>query len=100
MSGNVAEWTCSMRDPNPESSFGRCDSIFETRRRAYRNGSYSDDPSALKSAYRDWNVAMRRTDYIGFRLVRECRQCRVRERQDALGRVASTLEEEGSEHEE
>jgi formylglycine-generating enzyme required for sulfatase activity len=73
--GNVGEWTCSMRDPDPEHSFERCDSIYETRRRAYRNGAWSDTPDRLTVAFRDWNVAMRRTDDVGFRLVRECAEC-------------------------
>jgi formylglycine-generating enzyme required for sulfatase activity len=73
--GNVGEWTCSMRDPDPEDSFERCDSIYETRRRAYRNGAWSDTPDRLTVAFRDWNVAMRRTDDVGFRLVRECAEC-------------------------
>ncbi len=75
--GNVAEWTCSMRDPDPEHSFERCDSIYETRRRAYRNGSWSDEPDRLHLPFRDWNAAMRRTDFVGFRLVRECSACRT-----------------------
>ncbi len=73
--GNVGEWTCSMRDPDPAFSFTRCDSIFETRRRAYRNGGWSDEPDRLALSFRDWNVAMRRTDDVGFRLVRECGEC-------------------------
>jgi formylglycine-generating enzyme required for sulfatase activity len=92
MVGNVAEWTCSMRDPDPERSFERCDSIFETRRRAYRNGSYSDGADAVRVAYRDWNVAMRRTDFIGFRLVRECRECRTPASPGQMERMASQLE--------
>jgi formylglycine-generating enzyme required for sulfatase activity len=74
--GNVGEWTCSMRDPDPAHSFERCDSIFETRRRAYRNGGWSDDADRLTTAFRDWNVAMRRVDDVGFRLVRECSECK------------------------
>jgi formylglycine-generating enzyme required for sulfatase activity len=74
--GNVAEWTCSMRDPDPAHSFARCDSIYETRRRAYRNGAWSDDPDRLGTAFRDWNVAIRRTDDVGFRLLVECHDCR------------------------
>jgi formylglycine-generating enzyme required for sulfatase activity/cytochrome c553 len=74
--GNVGEWTCSMRDPDPAHSFKRCDSIFETRRRAYRNGGWDDDAERLATAFRDWNVAMRRVDDVGFRLVRECSECK------------------------
>jgi formylglycine-generating enzyme required for sulfatase activity len=94
--GNVAEWTCSMRDPDPQNSFERCDSIFETRRRAFRNGSYSDEADSVRVAYRDWNVAMRRTDFIGFRLVRECRQCLPEQGPAGLGRVAGELGEGGA----
>lgn len=75
MIGNVAEWTCSMRDPDPTVSFTGCDSIYETRRRAYRNGAWSDPPELLEPGSRDWNAAMRRTDDVGFRLVRECPEC-------------------------
>ncbi len=74
--GNVAEWTCSMRDPDPVHSFERCDSIYETRRRAYRNGSWSDGQDRLSLSFRDWNAAMRKTDFVGFRLVRECHECK------------------------
>lgn len=71
VAGNVGEWTCSMRDPDPAHSFARCDSIYKTRRRAYRNGGWSDGSESLKTSSRDWNVAMRRSDDVGFRLVRE-----------------------------
>jgi formylglycine-generating enzyme required for sulfatase activity len=79
--GNVGEWTCSMRDPDPAHSFERCDSIYKTRRRAYRNGGWSDGPESLGLSSRDWNVAMRRSDDVGFRLVRECIECRAGFRQ-------------------
>jgi formylglycine-generating enzyme required for sulfatase activity len=85
--GNVGEWTCSMRDPDPASSFERCDSIYETRRRAYRNGAWSDDEERLGVSFRDWNVAVRRTDDVGFRLVRECGECKsdgLRQRRGTL----------------
>jgi len=75
MIGNVAEWTCSMRDPDPSTSYTQCDGIYETRRRAYRNGGWSDRPERLAVAFRDWNAAFRRTDDVGFRLVRECPEC-------------------------
>jgi formylglycine-generating enzyme required for sulfatase activity len=75
--GNVGEWTCSMRDPDPSRSFESCDSLFETRRRVYRNGGWSDSPERLGTAFRDWNAAFRRTDDVGFRLVRECGGCRA-----------------------
>lgn len=73
--GNVAEWTCSMRDPDPMVSFTACDSIYETRRRIYRNGGWSDPPARLRADARDWNAAMRRTDDVGFRLVPGCADC-------------------------
>jgi len=75
--GNVGEWTCSMRDPDPTHSFERCDSIYQTRRRAYRNGGWSDAPGTVALSSRDWNAAMRRTDFVGFRLVRECNECKA-----------------------
>jgi len=86
--GNVGEWTCSMRDPDPAHSFVRCDSIYKTRRRAYRNGGWSDGPESLTMSSRDWNVAMRRTDDVGFRLVRECVECRADFRRSTAERVA------------
>lgn len=75
MIGNVGEWTCSMRDPDPASSYTQCDGIYETRRRVYRNGGWSDRPERLGLAFRDWNAAFRRTDDVGFRLLRECPEC-------------------------
>ena len=75
MVGNVGEWTCSMRDPDPRRSYGQCDGIYETRRRVYRNGGWSDRPERLALSFRDWNAAIRRTDDVGFRLVRECPEC-------------------------
>jgi hypothetical protein len=57
MAGNVGEWTCSMRDPDPANSFKRCDSIYKTRRRVYRNGGWSDGPKSITASSRDWNVA-------------------------------------------
>lgn len=75
MIGNVGEWTCSMRDPDPSTSYAQCDGIYETRRRAYRNGGWSDGPERLAVAFRDWNAAFRRTDDVGFRLLRECPEC-------------------------
>jgi formylglycine-generating enzyme required for sulfatase activity len=90
--GNVGEWTCSMRDPDPAHSFERCDSIYKTRRRAYRNGGWSDGAESLATSARDWNVAMRRSDDVGFRLVRECAECRADFRPSAEERVAEQRE--------
>jgi len=75
MIGNVGEWTCSMRNPDPANSYNQCDGIYETRRRVYRNGGWSDRPERLAVAFTDWNAAFRRTDDVGFRLVRECPEC-------------------------
>jgi len=88
MVGNVGEWTCSMRDPDPAQSFERCDSIYKTRRRAYRNGGWSDEPVRLGAAFRDWNAAMRKTDFVGFRLVRECSDCGIELAAPGDGRLA------------
>jgi formylglycine-generating enzyme required for sulfatase activity len=85
--GNVGEWTCSMRDPDPMHSYERCDSIYKTRRRAYRNGGWSDGPESLATSSRDWNVAMRRSDDVGFRLVRECVECESGEMQTRQAKV-------------
>jgi formylglycine-generating enzyme required for sulfatase activity len=76
VAGNVGEWTCSMRDPDPAFSFERCDSIYKTRRRVFKNGGWSDGPESLAMSFRDWNVAMRRSDDVGFRLLRECTACK------------------------
>jgi formylglycine-generating enzyme required for sulfatase activity len=74
--GNVGEWTCSVRDPDPARSYESCDGPYESRRRVYRNGGWSDAPDRLGASFRDWNAGMRRTDFVGFRLVRECPECR------------------------
>jgi len=87
VAGNVGEWTCSMRDPDPAHSFRRCDSIYKTHRRAYRNGGWSDDPKSLGLSSRDWNVAMRRSDDVGFRLLHECQACKARPVQGQHDRV-------------
>jgi len=72
MTGNVAEWTCSIRAPDPETwSAQVCDGRYESRRRVLRNGAWSDPPSRLVAGWRDWNAAVRRTEEMGFRLVRE-----------------------------
>lgn len=72
MTGNVAEWTCSIRAPNPETwAPQRCDGRYESRRRVLRNGAWSDAPSRLVLGWRDWNAAVRRTEEMGFRLLRE-----------------------------
>ncbi len=86
--GNVGEWTCSMRDPDPMHSFERCDSPYESRRRVYRNGGWSDDPDRLGMAFRDWNAAFRKTDDVGFRLVRECPGCALTAGDGSGGRIA------------
>jgi formylglycine-generating enzyme required for sulfatase activity len=93
VAGNVGEWTCSMRDPDPTHSFERCDSIYKTRRRAYRNGGWSDGPESLAISSRDWNVAMRRSDDVGFRLVRECVECRADFQRSTGERVADQREQ-------
>lgn len=75
MIGNVAEWTCSIRDPDPVQSFENCDSPYASRRRVYRNGGWSDGPDRLAANFRDWNAGIRKTDFVGFRLLRECSEC-------------------------
>lgn len=75
MIGNVAEWTCSIRDPDPAQSFENCDSPYASRRRVYRNGGWSDGPERLGANFRDWNAGIRKTDFVGFRLLRECSEC-------------------------
>lgn len=91
--GNVGEWTCSVRDPDPTRSYETCDGPYESRRRVYRNGGWSDAPDRLGTSFRDWNAGMRRTDYVGFRLVRECPEC-VRQAEVAgVGRLAGGDEE-------
>jgi hypothetical protein len=77
-----------MRDPDPMHSFERCDSPYESRRRVYRNGGWSDDPDRLGMAFRDWNAAFRKTDDVGFRLVRECTGCELTAGEAAAGQIA------------
>jgi formylglycine-generating enzyme required for sulfatase activity len=86
--GNVGEWTCSMRNPVPSRSFETCDSPYESRRRIYRNGGWSDEPSRLEARFRDWNAAVRRTDFVGFRLVRECPECNGQPPETGAGKLA------------
>ncbi len=87
VAGNVGEWTCFMRDSEPDQSFVHCDSIYKTRRRAFRNGGWSDGPESVEISSRVWNVAMRRSDDVGFRLVRECVECKAGFRRAAQKRI-------------
>ncbi len=50
-------------------------STSESRRRVYRNGAWGVEPDRLDSNFRDWNAGIRQTDFVGFRLVRECDGC-------------------------
>lgn len=95
MIGNVAEWTCSMRDPNPAHSFENCDSPYESRRRVYRNGAWSDEPDRLDTNFRDWNAGIRKTDFVGFRLVRECDDCGSARAMKVTSQPTSTAAEDG-----
>ncbi|MGB9365227.1 MAG: SUMF1/EgtB/PvdO family nonheme iron enzyme [Xanthobacteraceae bacterium] len=71
--GNVAEWVEDCWQENlvglPPDGTARTDG--DCLRRVVRGGSWSDDPKALRSAARSWQVPEERRAQIGFRVARE-----------------------------
>jgi len=71
--GNVAEWVDDCWQENllglPPDGAARTDG--DCQRRVVRGGSWSDDPKALRSAARSWQVPEERRAQIGFRVARE-----------------------------
>ena len=71
MVGNVWEWTCTGFIKGVRGDLLGCDDRYESRRRLYKGGSWSDRARDVRTAHRDWNAPIRRTDEVGFRLVME-----------------------------
>ena len=72
MHGNVWEWTqdCwndSYQDAPSDGSAWLSDDCYQ---RVLRGGSWLYNPYFLRSAYRDWNYAGDRNNFVGFRLAR------------------------------
>jgi formylglycine-generating enzyme required for sulfatase activity len=74
MHGNVREWVEDIWHPSyigaPVDGSARVDGRHIDRR-VLRGGSWFDDPSALRSAYRSWFPTYARLEYIGFRVARD-----------------------------
>jgi formylglycine-generating enzyme required for sulfatase activity len=66
MAGNVAEWVSSVYARYP---YTELTSILGAR--VVRGGSWSDDPSTLRSSNRSFNFTATRNMQIGFRCVRD-----------------------------
>ncbi|RME35635.1 MAG: hypothetical protein D6786_01380 [Gammaproteobacteria bacterium] len=70
MLGNVQEWSCSPWAERPGPAARRCAREDEPRR-VRLGGSWSDPPATVRLDHRDWSRPATRTDYLGFRFVRE-----------------------------
>ncbi len=68
MHGNVWEWTCSIYNNPYNGSEITCDMTNEGLR-VLRGGSWSDNPSGMRSASRDGFNLDNRYDDVGFRLI-------------------------------
>jgi formylglycine-generating enzyme required for sulfatase activity len=78
MAGNVWEWTASLwgslqegnyRYPYDLSDGREASDAPESVMRIVRGGSFRDDPSRMRCAYRDWRYPFYRSEAIGFRVV-------------------------------
>jgi len=71
--GNVAEWVedCWQENLLGLPPDGAARTGGDCMRRVLRGGSWSDDPKALRSAARSWQVPDQRRSQIGFRVARE-----------------------------
>lgn len=70
--GNVWEWTCS----GYEQAYSGAELICEkgqSGRRSMRGGSWVNEPSGVRSAYRTGFITDFRTDVLGFRLAEDAR---------------------------
>jgi len=71
--GNVAQWTedCWVPDLKTLPDDGRARSEGNCSSHVLRGGSWKDEPTALRSAARNHDLATTRQPHIGFRVVRE-----------------------------
>ena len=67
--GNVWEWTCSVYDDSYSGAELRCVTSGDAPQ-VIRGGSWKDEPSNIRSAYRNGNVPKEKSNDIGFRVVR------------------------------
>ena len=68
MAGNVWEWTCSVYDDSYSGSETRC-ADPSNNPRVIRGGSWKDEPSGIRSAYRNGNSPDEKSNDLGFRVV-------------------------------
>ncbi len=71
--GNVAQWTqdCWNADLRNLPADGSAQTRGDCLSRAYRGGSWMDDPLFLRSAARKSDLASSRLPFLGFRVVRD-----------------------------
>ena len=70
MLGNVWEWTCSEYKKSYDGSEQKCVD-FAWSEYSLRSGSWYDFPRWVRAAGRDYGSPDGRSDFIGFRLVRD-----------------------------
>jgi len=69
--GNVWNWTCSVYDQEYAGAEQRCSDDNESKPRAVRGGSWSNEPKDLRSASRFSLNPDLQLNVVGFRVVRE-----------------------------